>query len=181
MADEEAGAQPSEKGGKGKGALNRLMSDAWKGGLSEKGKSQGKDKGQKGKGSAKGSGPPWVKNVPILLNDQLHHQLLQGFHKACSPRLPGSNPRLPFERFHPRGKPKRCMLWSRPLLPMLFCSFLLQESHLVSLCPLEHSSSMLRGRRGLGRACSKFVISPRTSVTSKMASLSFQSLSWTRE
>ena len=134
--------RPSEKGGKGKGALNRLMSDAWKGGLSEKGKSQGKDKGQKGKGSAKGSGPPWVKNVPILLNDQLHHQLLQGFHKACSPRLPGSNPRLPFERFHPRGKPKRCMLWSRPLLPMLFCSFLLQESHLVSLCPLEHSSSM---------------------------------------
>ena len=46
MADEEAGAQTSEKGGKGKGALNRLMSDAWKGGLSEKGKSQGKDKGQ---------------------------------------------------------------------------------------------------------------------------------------
>ena len=57
--------RPADKGGKGKG-LNRLMSDAWKGSTSkEKGKGQGKEKGQKGKGASKGSSLPWVRDVQI--------------------------------------------------------------------------------------------------------------------
>eukprot|EP00439_Symbiodinium_sp_Y106_P017939 s10624_g2.t1 len=74
--------RPSEKGGKGKGALNRLMSDAWKGGLSDKGKGQGKDKGQKGKGSAKGSGPPWAKNVQV--NGESKQLCMQWQSGKCS-------------------------------------------------------------------------------------------------
>ena len=40
--------RPSDKGGKGK-VLGRFMSESWKGGFSEKGKGQGKDRGQKAK------------------------------------------------------------------------------------------------------------------------------------
>ena len=41
------------------------MSESWRGGFSEKGKGQGKEKGQKGKGSSKGASSSWVKNVQV--------------------------------------------------------------------------------------------------------------------